>query len=223
LSTLAPGLPAGPYTFTVDGKFLVARASPTEFGVWSYPGLQRNKTIPLDPQFDQVLLAPDLTTLLVTWFGGQDTLAKTRPQAPSRPKRWRPDRFAFYNTVTHKMSQERVTGSFVTYGLSAGGHTFATSKLDGMVRLWNVPDATLLATIQILDDKGFWFASTPDGLYDGSPGSVDQVDVRLGVRTYPMSLFDSRLHYPNLVDSLLAGRRPKVSDAIKQAAAPGDR
>jgi hypothetical protein len=121
-----------------------------------------------------------------------------------------------------------MTGPFVAYGLSAGGHTLATSNIDGMVRarqsrrLWNVPDATLLATIQMLDGKGHWFASTPDGLYDGSPGAVDQADVRLGIRTYPLSIFDKGLHYPNLVDALLAGKRPKVNPSIDQAATPDD-
>jgi hypothetical protein len=105
------------------------------------------------------------------------------------------------------------------FRLSADGRTLVVSD-DGQIQLWNVPDLKLLATVQILTNDGHWFASTPDGLYDGTPGIANQIDVRLGDQVFPMSLFDKRLHYRGLVDALLAGRRPRVPPDISLAPAP---
>lgn len=104
--------------------------------------------------------------------------------------------------------------------VTSDGCTLVTSEFNGTLHLWNLPDARLLATVQMVDNHGHWFVSTPDGLYDGTPGSAGQIDVWLGRRHFPMSAFDDRLRRPGLIGALLAGHRPRAPRAVTDEPPP---
>jgi uncharacterized caspase-like protein len=65
-----------------------------------------------------------------------------------------------------------------------------------------------------LDDGGEWLVVTPDGLFDGTPVSWNQILWRYNHETFnvaPIEWFFTEFYYPGLLADVAAGKRPHVA------------
>ncbi|HXI24739.1 MAG TPA: tetratricopeptide repeat protein, partial [Pyrinomonadaceae bacterium] len=73
-----------------------------------------------------------------------------------------------------------------------------------------------IATLYILDNNN-WLVTTPDGLFDGSPGAWSAVSWRFNNNTFdtnPVESFFNEFYYPGLLGDILAGKHPQASADI---------
>ncbi|HEV7397891.1 MAG TPA: caspase family protein, partial [Pyrinomonadaceae bacterium] len=64
------------------------------------------------------------------------------------------------------------------------------------------------------DDGGEWMVVTPQGLFDGTPVSWNQILWRYNQDTFnvaPIEWFFNEFYYPGLLGDIFAGKRPKVA------------
>jgi WD40 repeat protein len=95
----------------------------------------------------------------------------------------------------------------------------ATAGYDGGTLLWDLKTGEHLATLISLYDGADWLVVTPDGLFDGSPRSWDQILWRFSRNTFdvaPVETFFNEFFYPGLLADLAAGKRPKAPRDISQ-------
>src|SRR6201991_2603140 len=88
----------------------------------------------------------------------------------------------------------------------------------GAITLWDVKLGKELASLIALDLKE-WVVITPDGLFDGTPTSWNQILWRFSKRledVAPVEAFFSEFYYPDLLPDLLAGVRPMAPERIEQ-------
>jgi len=74
-------------------------------------------------------------------------------------------------------------------------------------------------TLISLDDGGEWMVVTPEGLFDGTPQSWNQILWRYNQDTFnvaPVEWFFNEYYYPGLLSDVFAGKRPKVTLDISQ-------
>jgi hypothetical protein len=67
-------------------------------------------------------------------------------------------------------------------------------------------------TLISLDDGGEWMVVTPQGLFDGTPVSWNQILWRYNQETFnvaPIEWFFNEFYYPGLLADIFAGKRPK--------------
>ncbi|HEX6188258.1 MAG TPA: caspase family protein [Pyrinomonadaceae bacterium] len=94
-----------------------------------------------------------------------------------------------------------------------------SASYDGTAVIWDVEHGRELAKILCLQKGADWLVTTPDGLFDGSPGSWDSVLWRFGGKTFdvaPVEAFFNEFYYPGLLGEILSGRRPKSPRNIAQ-------
>ena len=75
-----------------------------------------------------------------------------------------------------------------------------------------------LATLYLLDDND-WLITTPDGLFDGSPGAWPRAIWRFNKSTLdhaPVESFFNEFYYPGLLSDILAGKQPRAPSDISQ-------
>jgi WD40 repeat protein len=88
---------------------------------------------------------------------------------------------------------------------------------DGTVKLWDTANSRLLATLLPVHNGGDWLATTPEGFFDGTEGTWNEVlwqfnrdlfdvsPVEIGFRDY---------FYPNLLARILHGDSPTTARSI---------
>lgn len=85
--------------------------------------------------------------------------------------------------------------------------------------LWNPKTGALLATVFSPNEGSDWLVTTPDGLFDGSPGGWNQVLWRFNNNTFdtaPVEAFFNEYYYPGLLAEILAGKTPKAKVDISR-------
>lgn len=93
------------------------------------------------------------------------------------------------------------------------GSVLATGSADGCVKLWDLRTGQELATAVAFRNGADWLVTTPDGLFDGSPGGWSQLRWRFGSSlhdTSPAEAFFNDFYYPGLLSEILGGRQPKA-------------
>jgi WD40 repeat protein len=81
----------------------------------------------------------------------------------------------------------------------------------GQVALWDVNQRKLAAIL--VYPEGGWLVVSPDGLFDGSPGSWSDILWRFGSQlqdVLPVEAFFSDFYYPGLLSDIAAGKSPKA-------------
>jgi WD40 repeat protein len=112
----------------------------------------------------------------------------------------------------------------VALACSPEGRVLASGSADGTLRFWDVPAARLLATALELDRGADWVVTTPDGLFDGSPGAFRLMEWRIGDKLLALDQFFNDFYTPGLLARLLqppsSQGAPRASLALAQLKAP---
>jgi len=102
---------------------------------------------------------------------------------------------------------------------SPDARLLASASDDGSTFLWDANTGEHLLTLISLDDGGEWMVVTPEGLFDGTPQSWNQILWRYNQDTFnvaPVEWFFNEYYYPGLLSDVFAGKRPKVTLDISQ-------
>lgn len=99
------------------------------------------------------------------------------------------------------------------------GRLLASAGEDGSTFLWDTKTGEHLLTLISLDDGGEWMVVTPQGLFDGTPVSWNQILWRYNQETFnvaPIEWFFNEFYYPGLLADVFAGKRPKVAQDVSK-------
>lgn len=102
---------------------------------------------------------------------------------------------------------------------SPDGRLLASASDDGSTFLWDTTTGEHLLTLISLDDGGEWMVVTPEGLFDGTPQSWNQILWRYNQDTFnvaPVEWFFNEYYYPGLLSEVFAGKRPHVAQDISK-------
>lgn len=125
----------------------------------------------------------------------------------------------------------------VHYGRFLNDRYLITTGYDHTNRLWDVATGDELARLHALPGRTFikekpdifdfeskiddWLVTTPDGLFDGSPGGREHVVYRVGGMTLvPVDRFFQDFYRPGLLAALLRGERPTADVKLGGQKAP---
>ncbi len=111
------------------------------------------------------------------------------------------------------------SGPVWAVAFSADGRIVASASDDTTLKFWETGSGTLLATAFGIGQGDDWLVTTPDGLFDGSPGGWGQVRWRFSEElfdTAPIEMFFNEFYHPGLLAEILVGRRPKAPRDIAQ-------
>jgi WD40 repeat protein/uncharacterized caspase-like protein len=111
------------------------------------------------------------------------------------------------------------TSSIESLDFSPDGRLLASASDDGGTFLWDTKTGEHLLTLISLDDGNEWMVVTPQGLFDGTPVSWNQILWRYNQETFnvaPIEWFFNEFYYPGLLADIFAGKRPKVAQDVSK-------
>ncbi|HEY2962467.1 MAG TPA: caspase family protein [Pyrinomonadaceae bacterium] len=111
------------------------------------------------------------------------------------------------------------TANIESLDFSPDGKLLASASEDGSTFLWDAKTGEHLLTLISLDDGGEWMVVTPQGLFDGTPVSWNQILWRYNQETFnvaPIEWFFNEFYYPGLLSEIFAGKRPKVAQDVSK-------
>ena len=111
------------------------------------------------------------------------------------------------------------TSNIDSIDFSPDGRLLASAGDDGSTFLWDAKTGEHLLTMISLDDGGEWMVVTPQGLFDGTPVSWNQILWRYNQETFnvaPIEWFFNEFYYPGLLSDIFAGKRPRVAQDVSK-------
>jgi WD40 repeat protein/uncharacterized caspase-like protein len=111
------------------------------------------------------------------------------------------------------------TAPIESMDFSPDGRLLASAGDDGSTFVWDTKTGEHLLTLISLDDGGEWMVITPQGLFDGTPVSWNQILWRYNQDTFnvaPVEWFFNEFYYPGLLADVFNGKRPKVSQDVSK-------
>jgi len=111
------------------------------------------------------------------------------------------------------------TANIESLDFSPDGRLLASASEDGSTFLWDPKTGEHLLTLISLDDGGEWMVVTPQGLFDGTPVSWNQILWRYNQETFnvaPIEWFFNEFYYPGLLADVFNGKRPKVAQDVSK-------
>ncbi|HKR58348.1 MAG TPA: WD40 repeat domain-containing protein, partial [Pyrinomonadaceae bacterium] len=111
------------------------------------------------------------------------------------------------------------TANIESLDFNPDSRLLASASDDGGTFLWDTATGEHLLTLISLDDGGEWMVVTPQGLFDGTPPSWNQILWRYNQDTFnvaPIEWFFNEYYYPGLLSEIFAGKRPKVAADISR-------
>ncbi len=111
------------------------------------------------------------------------------------------------------------TANIESMDFSPDARLLASASDDGGTFLWDANTGEHLLTLISLDDGAEWMVVTPQGLFDGTPVSWNQILWRYNQDTFnvaPIEWFFNEYYYPGLLGEVFAGKRPKVAEDISR-------
>ncbi|HMG75749.1 MAG TPA: caspase family protein [Pyrinomonadaceae bacterium] len=110
------------------------------------------------------------------------------------------------------------TANIESMDFSPDGRLLASASDEGSTFLWDTNTGEHLLTLISLDD-GEWMVVTPEGLFDGTPASWNQILWRYNQDTFnvaPIEWFFNEYYYPGLLADVFAGKRPRVAQDVSR-------
>jgi len=111
------------------------------------------------------------------------------------------------------------TSNIESMDFSPDGRLLASASEDGSTFLWDTKTGEHLLTLISLDDGAEWMVVTPQGLFDGTPVSWNQILWRYNQETFnvaPIEWFFNEFYYPGLLADVFNGKRPKVAQDVSK-------
>jgi WD40 repeat protein len=111
------------------------------------------------------------------------------------------------------------TANVDSIDFSPDGRLIASASDDGGTFLWDTNTGEHLLTMISLDDGGEWMVVTPQGLFDGTPVSWNQILWRYNQETFnvaPIEWFFNEFYYPGLLADIFAGKRPRIAQDVSK-------
>jgi WD40 repeat protein/uncharacterized caspase-like protein len=111
------------------------------------------------------------------------------------------------------------TANLESMDFNPDGRLLASASEDGSTFLWDTKTGEHLLTLISLDDGGEWMVVTPQGLFDGTPVSWNQILWRYNQETFnvaPIEWFFNEFYYPGLLADVFAGKRPRVAQDVSK-------
>ncbi len=111
------------------------------------------------------------------------------------------------------------TANIESMDFSPDGRLLASASDEGSTFLWDANTGEHLLTLISLDDGGEWMVVTPEGLFDGTPASWNQILWRYNHDTFnvaPIEWFFNEFYYPGLLADVFAGKRPHVAQDVSK-------
>jgi WD40 repeat protein/uncharacterized caspase-like protein len=111
------------------------------------------------------------------------------------------------------------TANIESMDFSPDGRLLASASDEGSTFLWDPNTGEHLLTLISLDDGGEWMVVTPEGLFDGTPASWNQILWRYNQDTFnvaPIEWFFNEFYYPGLLADVFAGKRPRVAQDVSR-------
>ncbi|HEY0367195.1 MAG TPA: hypothetical protein VGC73_12045, partial [Pyrinomonadaceae bacterium] len=111
------------------------------------------------------------------------------------------------------------TSAIESIDFSPDGRLLASASDDGSTFLWDTKTGEHLLTLISLDDGGEWMVVTPQGLFDGTPVSWNQILWRYNQETFnvaPIEWFFNEFYHPGLLADVFAGKRPRVAQDVSK-------
>jgi len=111
------------------------------------------------------------------------------------------------------------TSNIESLDFSPDSRLLASASDDGGTFLWDTNTGEHLLTLISLDDGGEWMVVTPQGLFDGTPVSWNQILWRYDQDTFnvaPIEWFFTEFYYPGLLSDVFAGKRPRVAEDVSR-------
>lgn len=99
------------------------------------------------------------------------------------------------------------------------GKLLVSGSQDTTVKFWDVTTGDLLATAASFHEGKEWLVTTPEGLFDGSPGAWSRVRWRFSEAlfdTAPVEMFFNEFYRPGLLAEIFAGKSPPAPRDIAQ-------
>ncbi len=111
------------------------------------------------------------------------------------------------------------TSNIESLDFSPDSRLLASAADDGGTFLWDTNTGEHLLTLISLDDGSEWMVVTPQGLFDGTPVSWNQILWRYDQDTFnvaPIEWFFTEFYYPGLLADVFAGKRPRVAEDVSR-------
>ncbi len=106
-------------------------------------------------------------------------------------------------------------GAVFSLSFTADGRWLASSSADGVISICKAETGNPLAKLVTLKDGNDWLVATPEGFFDGSPASWEQIIWRFAKNTFnvkPVEVFFKEFYLPGLLAKLLNdGQLPSTS------------
>jgi WD40 repeat protein/uncharacterized caspase-like protein len=111
------------------------------------------------------------------------------------------------------------TSNIESLDFTPDGRLLASASDDGSTFLWDTKSGEHLLTLISLDDGSEWMVVTPQGLFDGTPVSWNQILWRYNQDTFnvaPIEWFFNEFYYPGLLADVFNGKRPRVAQDVSK-------
>jgi len=106
---------------------------------------------------------------------------------------------------------------------SPDSRLLASAGDDGATFLWDANTGEHLLTLISLDDGGEWMVVTPQGLFDGTPVSWNQILWRYNQDTFnvaPIEWFFNEFYYPGLLSDILPATSAGAQECFPERSPP---
>lgn len=94
------------------------------------------------------------------------------------------------------------TESVTTVDYSPTGQYVVSSSMDNSIKLWDVQEGELLATMFTIGNSD-WAVVSPDGMFDASPGAMELMHYVVGIEPIDLVQLKERYYEPDLLQKIL--------------------